>query len=57
MLLLICGREGQITSEGKDPDNLKDIWMLEVDTARFHGAYHEEIVDYAKTGKFMYIKD
>ena len=54
ILLLIRGREGQITYEGKDPDTLRDTWMLEVDSARFHGCYEEELVDYSKTGTFIY---
>ena len=54
ILLLVRGREGQITYEGKDPDTFRDIWVLEVDTARFHGVYQEELIDYSKTGQFMY---
>lgn len=54
LLLLVRGREGQITYEGKDPDTLRDIWVLEVDTAYFHGLYQEELVDYSNTGKVIY---
>lgn len=54
LILLSHGREGQIAYEGKDPETKRDIWVLEVDTAYFHGVYHEELLEYSMTGQFFY---
>jgi hypothetical protein len=54
LLLLVRGREAQITYEGRDPDTHREIWTLELDTAVFVGVYKEELVDYSKTGVFKY---
>lgn len=54
LLMLLRGRDGHISYEGKDPDTLRDIWTLELDTAVFVGVYQEEIIDYSKSGEFMY---